>query len=371
METTTRIGAQSQNGDVVSCLVCVSPGLQGLGDLVRSFSFEDVGLAPFMAQHRAAIENGEPAALAAAHLAFGPIVERLLRDGTLNVELGDTWHVARYAEPTVRGGKKTYAEYLHNDAWYDDDAPLAMVNVWLILNDSDAPPRNQLVFTAVDADEAIPSPSEHMLHAGVSTDEVACEAMSWGRFYVFVSGQRKTARHVLLHGAADVPWIEDSGEDRRSCELRYTIQATPEAAAAPGAEEEKDDDAGLGGLFDDSSDSEPGSPDLMSAAWVEVTVERMASNPVLQRMARKPDLASVLARMDLSQRQKLRSNIARREEYQARADAMRAEVAEAERRRDAAVAELERHRVAAEAQRAEVNRQIAEQHANDQFPAGG
>ena len=56
METTTRIGAQNQNGDVVSCLVCVTPGLQGLGDLVRSFSFEEVGLAPFMAQHRAAIE---------------------------------------------------------------------------------------------------------------------------------------------------------------------------------------------------------------------------------------------------------------------------------------------------------------------------
>ena len=46
METTTRIGAQNQNGDVVSCLVCVTQGLQGLGDLVRSFSFEDVGLDP-------------------------------------------------------------------------------------------------------------------------------------------------------------------------------------------------------------------------------------------------------------------------------------------------------------------------------------
>ena len=248
METTTRIGAQNQNGDVVSCLVCVTPGLQGLGDFLRSFSFEEVGLAAFMAQHRAAIEDGDAAALAAAHLAFRPIVEQYLRDGTL--ELGDTWHVARYAEPTVRGGKKTYAEYLHNDAWYDDDGALAMINVWLILNET--PPRNQLVFCACDAADAIPSASGHMLHAGVSTDEVVCEAMSWGRFYVFVSGQRKTARRVLLHGAADVPWIEDSGEDRRSCELRYTIQATPEAADAPGAEEEKDDDAGLGGLFDDS-----------------------------------------------------------------------------------------------------------------------
>ena len=51
-----------------------------------------------------------------------------------------------------------------------------MINVWLILND--APPRNQLVFTAVDAADATPSPSEHMLHASVATDEVASEAMS-------------------------------------------------------------------------------------------------------------------------------------------------------------------------------------------------
>ena len=164
-----------------------------------------------------------------------------------------------------------------------------------------------------------------------------------------------------------MPWIEDSGEDRRSCELRYTIQATPETVDAPGAEEEKDDDAGLGGLFDDSSDSEPGSPHIMSAAWVEVTVERMAGNPVLQRMARKPDLASVLARMDLSQRQKLSWNISRREEYEARADAFRAAHAVAMAR----MAEAERRRDAAEASRAEAHRRIAAQHANDQFPAGG
>ena len=66
---------------------------------MRSFSFEEVGLAPFMAQHRAAIEAGDAAALAAAHLAFRPIVEQCLEDGTL------TGHVARYAEP--RGGTAT------------------------------------------------------------------------------------------------------------------------------------------------------------------------------------------------------------------------------------------------------------------------
>ena len=189
-----------------------------------------------------------------------------------------------------------------------------------------------------------------MLHASVATDEVACEAnMSWGRFYVFVSGQRKTARRVLLHGAADVPWI-DAGEDRRSCELRYTIQATPEAPDAPGAEEEKEEDAGLGGLFDDSPDSEaesePGSPDLMSAAWVE----RTARDPVLQGiMARglertgydpasltQFDIASWLEGLDIAQRRYVISDIAE-----------------------------------VRAEQAEINRRFAEFHANDQFPAGG
>ena len=167
-----------------------------------------------------------------------------------------------------------------------------------------------------------------------------------------------------------MPWIEDSGEDRRSCELRYTIQATPEAVDAPGAEEEKDDDAGLGGLFDDSPDSEAesesGSPDLMSAAWVE----RMARDPGLQRTLRRGgmppgfDIVSALERLDLTERRQLIYVGARREEAEqvieeaeVRVDALRAEVAEAERRRDAAVAEA--------------NRRVVEQHANDQFPAGG
>ena len=143
-----------------------------------------------------------------------------------------------------------------------------------------------------------------------------------------------------------MPWIEDSGEDRRSCELRYTIQATPETVDAPGAEEEKDDDAGLGGLFDDSSDSEPGSPDLMSAAWVE----RMSRDPVLQGiMARglertgfdpasltQFDIASWLEGLDIAQRRYVISDIAE-----------------------------------VRAEQAEINRRFAEFHANDQFPAGG
>ena len=88
---------------------------------------------------------------------------------------------------------------------------------------------------------------------------------------------------------------------------------------------------------------------------------------VLQRHLPGIDLAPALARMDLSQRQKLSWNIARREEYEARADAFRAAHAVAMAR----MAEAERRRDAAEASRAEAHRRIAAQHANDQFPAGG
>ena len=104
----------------------------------------------------------------------------------------------------------------------------------------------------------------------------------------------------------------------------------------------------------------------MSAAWVE----RMARDPGLQRTLRRGgmppgfDIVSALERLDLTERRQLIYVGARREEAEqvieeaeVRVDALRAEVAEAERRRDAAVAEA--------------NRRLAEVHANDQFPAGG
>ena len=76
------------------------------------------------------------------------------------------------------------------------------------------------------------------------------------------------------------------------------------------------------------------------------------------------DIVSALERLDLTERRQLIYVGARREEAEqvievaeVRVDALRAEVAEAERRRDAAVAEA--------------NRRVVEQHANDQFPAGG
>ena len=90
----------------------------------------------------------------------------------------------------------------------------------------------------------------------------------------------------------------------------------------------------------------------------------MARNPGLQRRHPGVDLVSALGRLDLAERRQLIYVGARREEAEqvieeaeVRVDALRAEVAEAERRRDAAVAEA--------------NRRLAEVHANDQFPAGG
>jgi len=142
----------------------------------------------------------------------------------------------------------------------------------------------------------------------------------------------------------------DSGEDRRSCELRYTIQRTPERADDASHVSEEENEEGLGGLFDDSPDSEaesePGSPDLMSAAWVE----RTARDPVLQGIMARGleetgfdpaslnhfDITTWLEGLDLAQRREVISDIA-----------------------------------VVRAQQDEINRRIAELHVNDQFPAGG
>jgi hypothetical protein len=89
----------------------------------------------------------------------------------------------------------------------------------------------------------------------------------------------------------------------------------------------------------------------------------MARNPRLQRRHPGIDIASRLEQLDLAQRRELRSVIAGRENAEARVDAARAEVAEAERRRDAA----ERRRDAAVA---EANRRLAELHVTN-YTAGG
>ena len=145
----------------------------------------------------------------------------------------------------------------------------------------------------------------------------------------------------------------------------------PRRELRQGAEEEKnDDDAGLGGLFDDSPDSESGSPDLMSAAWVE----RMARDPVFQEMIAlaetgEPvsDIASWLERLDLAERRQIISDIAVGEQLVARRDALREERAEIDRQQ----AEVDRRRAEVDRQAAEAIRRLAEVHANDQFPAGG
>ena len=108
----------------------------------------------------------------------------------------------------------------------------------------------------------------------------------------------------------------------------------------------------------------------MSAAWVE----RMARDPVLQRHLPGTDLASALARMDLSQRGRIPGLLQGLEASRARIDAARARF-DAERAArvvaEAQTAEARARRIAAEARIAESNRRIAELHANDQFPAGG
>ena len=120
---------------------------------------------------------------------------------------------------------------------------------------------------------------------------------------------------------------------------------------------EEGNEEGLGGLFDDSPDSEaesePGSPDLMSAAWVE----EMARDPLFQQLValRAPpgaDIMSALEGLDLSPRERLRSALARRELIAVHLDAARAQQA------------------VAAAQTAELHRQVAELHVTN-HTAGG
>ena len=96
-----------------------------------------------------------------------------------------------------------------------------MVNVWFVLNDQ--APQNQLVFLEMESGKTVMS---HMLHAKYEDTchkKVLYEGqMRWGSFYCFLSGQQKTARQVLLHGALDVPGALPLA--RRSMELRYTIE---------------------------------------------------------------------------------------------------------------------------------------------------
>ena len=159
----------------------------------------------------------------------------------------------KYARPNYRKAADQYAQYLHNDAWFDENdyadseySPVAMVNVWFILNET--PPRNTLVFRETTADQVRTS---HMLHAHpVHTRNQAVvydKDMAWGRFYVFIAGQRadlapttskgddsvdattSSSSPVLLHGALTLPGdksdVSQTDEIRRSVEMRYMLHA--------------------------------------------------------------------------------------------------------------------------------------------------
>ena len=111
----------------------------------------------------------------------------------------------------------------------------------------------------------------------------------------------------------------------------------------------------MGGLFDDSPDSEPGSPfPELSWDWVKEWAR--------EEGLREADVASALERMDPVERERFRSGIA---EAEAKLDAARAAQAAAMARHAmerARAAEARRLRVVEEAHMAEINRQLAELH---------
>ena len=197
--------------------------------------------------------------LADLHDRFIPIVREILACHQL---YASAWHTAyddenddivirKFARPNYRQANDQYANYLHNDAWIsadddDDTTKIAMVNIWFVLNER--PPRNTLVFWETDATRTRQS---HMLHAApcrndetTTTLTVVHDAtLAWGRFYVFVAGQRNTVDRVLLHGAMNVGAspssavaaepesgstdtttnVHNEDEVRRSVEMRYTL----------------------------------------------------------------------------------------------------------------------------------------------------
>ncbi|CAB9519507.1 expressed unknown protein [Seminavis robusta] len=140
--------------------------------------------------------------------------------------------IKKYAKPSLRNASDQYANYLHNDAWIvagdnNDVPPIAMINVWFVLNDT--PPDNTLVFLETTASKTLQS---HMLHATaaqIRNETVVYDesCRTWGSFYLFVAGQRNVSERVLLHGAMNVNNTNNStGVVRRSVEMRYTVHET-------------------------------------------------------------------------------------------------------------------------------------------------
>jgi hypothetical protein len=233
-----------------------------LEDKVQVFNFDEFdGLSEFLSPLRKEnIESCDEETLEEVHKRFIQVVKsiiadkRLYRTGLSEVE---DPQVVLFANPSVRNAGSKYADYMHNDAIFtdegkSDDKPLAMINIWFVLNDT--PPSNMLMFHEAKAEHTRMS---HMLHANY--DHLLEETlfydkdMSWGSFYCFISGQLESSENMLLHGAVDVPGL--SMEPRRSAEMRYIVKSntTMKQKGSPSqsisADTDDTDDHELGTLF--------------------------------------------------------------------------------------------------------------------------
>lgn len=194
-------------------------------------------------------EDGEQALLHDLHEFFLPVVRSVIHEkglfqSVINQKKSPI-SIRRYGKAQIRRDAHSYAGYLHNDVWRKANDPsdptfVALVNVWLVLNDE--PPSNSLVFCQTTASLCHQS---HMLHGSMEnfTFEQQTTTMSkqqslpppiihydprmaWGRFYVFVSGQVQgdcDTDRVLLHGAMDHLPSRIPREIRQSLEMRYQV----------------------------------------------------------------------------------------------------------------------------------------------------
>jgi hypothetical protein len=231
-----------------------------LEDKVQVFNFDEFdGLSEFMSPLRKeSIESCDEETLEEVHKRFSQVVKsivvdnRLYRTGLTEVE---DPQVVLYATPSVRLAGSKYADYMHNDVIFADegnadDKPLAMINIWFVLNDT--PPSNLLMF---HESKAVNTRMSHMLHANY--DHMLEETlfydkdMCWGSFYCFISGQLESSENMLLHAAVDVPGL--STEPRRSAEMRYIVKSNTtmnNQKSCPSQSSSADtDDHELGTLF--------------------------------------------------------------------------------------------------------------------------
>ena len=231
-----------------------------LEDKVQVFNFDEFdGLSEYMMSplRKENIESEDKETLREVHKRFIQVVQSILADNRLYrtglSEVEDP-RVVLYANPSVRLAGSKYADYMHNDAIFADEGnadekPLAMINIWFVLNDT--PPSNLLMFHEA---KAVNTRMSHMLHATYDhmLDETLFydEDMCWGAFYCFISGQLESSENMLLHGAVDVPGL--SMEPRRSAEMRYIVKSNTtmnHKGSPPQSISAYTDDHDLGTLF--------------------------------------------------------------------------------------------------------------------------